>query len=152
LKQKKSNVANGVSAATSINPKAANNRRTRALQILFGDAPIVHVQGPIWEVPSETLCRRYVVNIDRLTCECLYYRTTRRVCKHMEAVRLYRSQNAVRPEGAQTFPNPHKNAPWYDRLQERQLDILTLLLRSLSGKLSREAMEGLTRDASEVTP
>lgn len=113
--------------------KAANNRRSRALQIVNGEAPIVHVGGDVFSVPSETRCARYVVNMKNLTCECAYWRKMHAPCKHIEAVRIFRSNNAPRLNGAaQPLPNPYKNPPWYDKAAAKQLPIFLLLARSLA--------------------
>lgn len=124
----------------TVGKSASSIRRTRALQIVFGEAPIVHVGGPIWQVPSETQSAvRYAVNMERHTCECAFWRDKRVVCKHMEAVRIYQSRNGATAEaGSRGLPNPYKNPPWYDRLAEQQYHILTLLLQSIGVALTEK--------------
>lgn len=125
-------------AASLVAGKSASSiRRSRAMQIVFGEDPIVHVGGPIWDVPSQSQSIRYSVNMDRLTCECPFWRDRRVVCKHIEAVRIYKSRNALPEDGTSTgLPNAYKNPSWYDQLQEQQYDILVLLLRSLARVLT----------------
>jgi hypothetical protein len=121
-----------------IGKSASSIRKSRALQIVFGEEPIIHVGGPIYDVPSQTRCLRYSVNIERLTCECKFWRDRRVVCKHIEAVRLYQTQHKLLPEPNPGLPNAFKNAPWYDRLKAREFDIFSLLLRSLGTALGEK--------------
>jgi len=86
--------------------------------------------------------------MERLTCECPYWRDKRVVCKHIEAVRIYISHNpSVAEQVIEHLPNPYKNPPWYDRLAEQQFDILTLLLKSLG-----RALQEKVQDDSAETP
>jgi hypothetical protein len=104
---------------------------------VFGEAPITHVGGPIWNVPSETTSKTYTVNIERLTCECPYWRKMHEVCKHIEALRIFRSRSQYGPSERFRLPNKHKNPPWTDRLHERQFEILCRLLRCLGREATR---------------
>lgn len=112
--------------------RTSNNRRSRALQIVFGERPIVHVGGPVWKVPSETTSATYAVNMDRLTCECAYWRKMKVVCKHIEAVRLHAMKIKYDPDlQRKRLPNPYKNPQWYDKLAESELTLLTAVLGCL---------------------
>ncbi len=119
--------------------KSANGLRcSRALQIVYGEEPIINVGGPIWSVPSQTECKTYTVNIDRKTCECPYFRSRRLVCKHIEAVRIYKSKILVRADPSDSKGiSPYKNAAWYDYVAEHQFDLLVPLLKSLGTEINR---------------
>lgn len=112
--------------------RGRSNRRSHALQILFGDNPLIHRGGPIWDVPSETRSVHYGVNVDRATCECPYWRQTRRLCKHIDAVRIFlggsRSSRKAKVCVDVVFANP----PYNDRLANSGFTILSLLVQSLA--------------------
>jgi hypothetical protein len=119
-----------------VTQKASSKRRSRALQIVFGETPIIRVGGPIWSVPSESTCKTYVVNMERLTCECPYWRNMHSTCKHIEAVRIFQARTAIPSEPRYVLKNKYKNEPWLDRVEERQFEILVALLRSLGESVS----------------
>lgn len=128
--------------ASRVRYKASNNRRSRALQIVNGEEPVVHIGGDVFSVPSETRCARYVVNMEHLTCECPYWRKVHAPCKHIEAVRIFRSNNVPPSDGGiRTLPNPYKNPPWYDKAAAKQLPIFLLLARSLALALDAQREE-----------
>jgi hypothetical protein len=117
--------------------RGRNNRRSAALRIVYGERPIKHRGGPIWEVPSETKLLDYAVNVDRRTCECPYFRDRRDTCKHIEALLIYHRHVIINTDAPTSIPSVHKNAPYYDRLKEQEADILAQLLKSLGAQLNR---------------
>jgi hypothetical protein len=131
-----------------VGQSASSRRRSRALQIVYGEKPVVRLDpnGPLWEVPSETQGTvTYLVNLDRISCECAYYRDTRRVCKHIEAARIVESarQLEVNEHGEiRSVPNPYKNAAYYERLKRVEDALVTqigmLLIKHSVGLLNKE--------------
>lgn len=115
-----------------IKGRGRNNRRSHALQILYGDIPLIHRGGPIWDVPSETRSVYYSVNVDRRTCECPYWRQTRRLCKHIEAVRIFLGGSASLRRRDENVNVVFANPPYYDRLAKSGFTILSLLVQSLA--------------------
>lgn len=134
--------SNTVTEANFVGQTAGSRRRSKALQIVYGDRPVVRMdpKGIVWEVPSQTDSSKYTVNLKRVTCECRYWRDKRRVCKHIEAARFTEAGTRVdQGEGVDLPPtsNPYKNAPYYDALKEAETSILLQLVRCLGLELTK---------------
>jgi hypothetical protein len=115
-----------ISVARSRNERKKN----KALQILWGDAPIVHIAGPIYSVPSLTVGgKRYDVNVERPQCDCPDFRHTGLPCIHVWAARLFIAGVRWKPTAEPAIK--YKNPGWYDELKAREEPAIREMLRCL---------------------
>lgn len=130
------------------NDTASSRRLSRALQIAFGERAIVNVENtPIWEVPSQTTSRTYMVNMERRSCECEDWRGSHKECKHIVAVAIQQKKLAL-PDGdiRPVVPARYQNAPWYDRLQRHEEVNFKHLLRCIGATTPTGDDGGVGRD------
>jgi hypothetical protein len=105
-------------------------KRNKALQILWGEAPIIHVEGPIYSVPSLTVGgKRYTVNVEHPQCECKDFRHTGLACIHVHAARHFISGVRWKPKSEPAIR--YKNPSWYDKLKAREEPAIRQMLRCL---------------------
>lgn len=113
--------------------KESKRRMNLALQIFYGDRPIVLIGVGIYSVPSATSGEEaYIVNLIRNTCDCKFWRRTHAICKHIYAARLYREQIEGRPvpepePGSE--PAVHRHPPHYEKLRRVRRPCMRELLR-----------------------
>ncbi len=116
-------------------PMESKRRMNLALQIFYGERPIVLIGMGIYSVPSGTSGDiAYIVNLIRNTCECKFWRAHHVTCKHIYAARMYREQI----EGG-TVPGPesavesgaHKHPLHYEKLRRVRRPCMRELLRCI---------------------
>jgi len=116
-------------------PMESKRRKNLAIQIFYGERPIVLIGIGIYSVPSGTSGDiAYIVNLIRNTCECKFWRKEHLTCKHIYAARMYRQQI----EGG-TLPGPesavesgaHKHPPYYEKLRRVRRPCMRELLRCI---------------------
>jgi hypothetical protein len=111
---------------------------SRAMNILWGDTPIIWVGDHIARVPSETVGgKRYTVNLLRGTCECPWWRKCKESCKHIVAAREARRQTTGQSERGASRTT-YKNPRYYDRLRRVRTRCVHELLRCVSNWVSHE--------------
>jgi hypothetical protein len=115
--------------------KESKRRKNLAIQIFYGDRPIVLIGKSIYSVPSGTSGDiAYIVNLKRNICECKFWRKTHETCKHIYAARMYREQIEGRPVPAPETglePVVYKHPPYYEKLRRVRRPCMRELLRCI---------------------
>lgn len=116
-------------------PMESKRRKNLAIQIFYGERPIVLMGMCIYSVPSGTRGDiAYIVNLIRNTCECEFWRKHHVTCKHIYAARMYREHIEGRPVPAQESAaesGAHKHPPYYEKLRRVRRPCMRELLRCI---------------------
>lgn len=107
----------------------ARRKLSRALEIVYSDAPIRNVGGDVYEVPSRTVGGKYYpVNLRRQTCTCPDWRKRGGRCIHIEAAALHRSREmGTAAPAVNGRPVPHPRH--YERVRTSRRACLRTTLR-----------------------
>lgn len=141
--------------ARSIKLERSDFERKKALQVIYGDAPILPIGGEVYRVPSLSEGGHFhTCNLKRGTCSCAKwrrkYRPYGRDCHHLIAAKLFRNKEVVRAGGAisdeelrRSFgrKNEYKNPPNYDFIATRQGAAILELTRCLTLNMHRPQTE-----------
>ena len=126
-------------------PRGASRRRSKALQLVWGEDPVLSLGGGIFAVPSQSGNGNYTVNLGRGTCDCPYFRKHRCTCKHMEAAHLFGAKERLDAEGSAALgPLRHAFSQpwWYDRVKRYESRCVRQLLRCLGRTFEEPTVYG----------